>query len=118
MPRRGGARSVSDSTHKSIEEVVEFIDAKIKKHNDVIRHHTDKLKYYHQIRDTLDGEKRRRGVNTARLMASSTKSSSKKVSSGTRSKRGRVDPVLQPVKEEFEEEPPVKKGRCRGAITS
>ena len=103
-----------EDTHKNIEEAVEFIDAKIKKHNDVNRHHTDKLKYYHQIKDTLDGEIRWRSINRARITSSSTKSSSKGASSSTRKRTIQVDPLLQPVKEEVEEEdkePPAKKGR-------
>ena len=96
--------SYPDSTHKTIEEAVEFINSKIKKHNDMIQHHTEKLKYYRQIKDTLDGEVRWRSNNRARISGSSTTSSSKKTSSNTRKRPSRVVPLLQPVNEEIEED--------------
>jgi len=110
--------SFPESTHKTIEEAVVFVNSKIEKHSEVIQRHTDKLKYYHQIKETLDGEIRWRSINRARSTESNTKSSSKGASSSTRKKTLQVDPLLQPVKEEVgEEEPPAKKGRRYGTST-
>ena len=115
MPRRR-AISSPDSTHKTIEEAQEFINSKMKKHSDVIQYHTNKLKYYRQIKDTLDGEVRWRNNNLARVTGRSAKSSSKKkTSSNTQKRSSRLVPLLQPVKKEEveEDEPSVTRGRGR-----
>ena len=129
MSSRGG-RSVaeSSSTHKSIEESVEFVNLKIKKHEKVIQFHTDKLKYYRQIKDTLDGEIRWRENNRldwSRIEGNIATSSSRRVSSKTESSKASkaseaskprkkplgVEPLLQPVKEGVSEEgEPVPEG--------
>jgi len=119
MSSRGrGTVAESSSTHKSIEESVEFVNSKIKKHEKVIQFHTDKLKYYRQIKDTLDGEIRWRENNRfdwSRVSGNSTTSSSRSVSSKTKTSKPRkkplqVDPLLHPVKEEISEEGPVPEG--------
>jgi hypothetical protein len=51
MPR-GITASSPASTHRSIEEAVEFINSKIEKQTAVIERHTDKAKHYRQIIDT------------------------------------------------------------------
>jgi len=123
----------SSSTHKTIEESVEFVNLKIKKHEKVIQFHTDKLKYYRQIKDTLDGEIRWRENNRldwSRIEGSSTTSSSRRVSSKKSIKSSkikavkaskpskpretplRVKPLLQqPEKEEVSEEGGANAGR-------
>ena len=67
------------NTHKSIEEAVEFINSKIKKHTDKMQHHSDQLKHYRQIKDTLDGEIRWRNNNRARITSNGALPIPKKV---------------------------------------
>ena len=93
MPREATASSPA-STHRSIEEALEFINSKIKKQTAGIERHTDKVKHYRQIIDTLDGEIRWRARNIARLSSSDATPSPKKVFSNKRP---------TPIKEEVEE---------------
>ena len=94
------------NTHKSIEETVEYINSKIKKHTDKIQHHNQKLKHYRQIKDTLDGEIRWRSNNRARITSNGVPPIPKKVVFLNKRK------ML--VKEEIQEiETSVKKGQGR-----